>query len=114
MTTAGHLRRALLAVPAVPVLLLAELSPASGPAAPAGDPVYGEYLSTQCVTCHHSGASQGSIPPIVGLPPSAFVDALLSYKNGERENQVMRNVTSTLGLEEISALAAYFASLSPN
>lgn len=84
---------------------------ASGQTVPAGDVAYGEYLSSQCVTCHRSGASAGSIPPIAGLPPSAFVDALLAYKSGERDNQVMRNVTSALGLEEIAALAAYFATI---
>lgn len=79
-----------------------------------GDPAYGEYLASQCVTCHPvSGHAQGGIPPIVGLPTDAFVDALLAYKNGERDNQVMRSVSSTLGLEEIAALAAYFAKLSP-
>jgi len=79
-----------------------------------GDPAYGEYLASQCVTCHPvSGHAQGGIPPIVGLPTDAFVDALLAYKNGERDNQVMRSVTGALGLEEIAALAAYFAKLSP-
>jgi cytochrome c len=61
-----------------------------------------------------SGHAQGGIPPIVGLPTDAFVDALLAYKNGERDNQVMRSVTGSLGLEEIAALAAYFAKLSPD
>jgi cytochrome c len=82
---------------------------------PAGDVAYGEYLSTECVTCHRpTGATSGGIPPIVGLSPSAFVDALLAYKDGQRDNQVMRNVTSVLGAEEIAALAAYFATLSPD
>lgn len=80
-----------------------------------GDPAYGEYLASQCVTCHPvSGHAQGGIPPIVGLPTDVFVDALLAYKNGERDNQVMRSVAGALGLEEIAALAAYFAKLSPD
>ncbi len=92
-------------------LLMPAPSPAAGPQVP--DPAYGEYLSSQCVACHRKqGASEGSIPPIVGLPPAAFVDALLAYQSGERDNQVMRNVTSALGVEEIAALAAYFATLS--
>lgn len=79
-----------------------------------GDAAYGEYLATQCVACHPaSGHAQGGIPGIVGLPTDAFVDALLAYKNGERDNQVMRSVAGALGLEEIAALAAYFAKLSP-
>lgn len=113
-TGTGYFRGALLAALVLPVLLSADRSPASGSAAPDGDPAYGEYLSTQCVTCHRNpGATDGGIPPIVGLPPAAFVDALRAYKTGERDNQVMRSVTSALGDEEIAALAAYFASLPP-
>ncbi len=110
-----HLRRVHLAGGVAIAMLAVAPVPAIGEAALGGDPAYGEYLSGQCVTCHRAaGASDGSSPPIVGLPPAAFVDALLSYKSGERENQVMRNVTSALGLEEIAALAAYFAFLSPD
>ncbi len=90
-------------------------APATESAAPDGDLAYGEYLSSQCVTCHQvSGHADGGVPAIVGLPTDAFVDALLAYKNGERDNQVMRSVTGALGLEEIAALAAYFAKLSPD
>ncbi|MEQ9333835.1 hypothetical protein [Thalassobaculum sp.] len=107
-------RPAILAASSLLALLLPLPASASGEPVPTGgDPAYGEYLSSQCVTCHRKpGATDGNIPPIVGLPPAAFVDALLAYKNGERANQVMRNVTSALGVEEIAALAAYFASLS--
>lgn len=79
-----------------------------------GDPAYGEYLSAQCLTCHPaSGQPQAGIPPIVGMPADALVDALLAYKNGDRDNQVMRSMAGTLGIEEFAALAAYFAKLSP-
>lgn len=112
----GERRGRLPAGLALPVLLLATTgASASGPSAPAGDPAYGEYLASQCVTCHRRpGATDGSIPPIAGLPQPAFVDALLEYKDGRRDNQVMRNVTSALGIDEIAALAAYFGSLSPD
>lgn len=103
-----------LALPLLSAVLSVHPAPASGQSAPGGDPVYGEYLSAQCVTCHHTGASEGSIPPIVGLPPEAFVDALLAYKNGDRDNQVMRSVAGAFGLEEIAALAAYFATIAPD
>ncbi len=34
-----------------------------------------------------------------------------SYKKGDRDNEVMRNVAKSLDQEQIEALAAYFASL---
>lgn len=105
----GGYRRAVLAG-----LLGAAAATAAARAEGGGDPAYGEYLAGQCVTCHPaSGHASGGIPPIVGLPTDVFVEALLAYKTGERDNQVMRSVAGALGLEEIAALAAYFATLSP-
>ncbi len=108
-------RRLVIAVTAAMAVLVPVAGvPATEASAPGGDPAYGEYLSSHCVTCHQvSGHADGGVPAIVGLPTDAFVDALLAYKNGERDNQVMRSVTGALGLEEIAALAAYFAKLSP-
>lgn len=78
-----------------------------------GDPAYGEYLSTECVTCHQPSGRADGIPSIVGWPKDAFVRALFEYKTNVRSHQVMRMVTGNLGNEEIAALAAYFASLTP-
>ena len=82
----------------------------SGSAWAAGDAALGEYLSSECVTCHQlSGAATAGIPPITGMPPEAFVAALMAYKTGIRDNQVMRSVAARLSDEEMAALAAYFA-----
>lgn len=78
-----------------------------------GDPAYGEYLSTECVTCHQPSGRADGIPSIVGWPKDAFVRALFEYKTHVRSHQVMRMVTANLGNEEVAALAAYFGSLSP-
>lgn len=95
-------------------LTVAAVLPAASDVRAEGDPAFGAYLSTQCVTCHSPSAHpHAGIPPIVGMPADAFVDALLAYKSGERDNQVMRSVAGALGVEEIAALAAYFARLSP-
>jgi cytochrome c len=76
----------------------------------AGDLALGEYLSSECVTCHQlSGHAAGSIPPIVGLPEDYFLEALEAYKTGERDNEVMRNIAGGLTAEDMSALATYFA-----
>jgi len=78
-----------------------------------GDAAYGEYLSTECVTCHQLTGRMEGIPSIVGWPKVNFIRALFDYKSNVRDHQVMRLVTSNLGNEEIAALAAYFSSLSP-
>ncbi|MFN3852827.1 MAG: c-type cytochrome [Phreatobacter sp.] len=103
-------------------------SPAAGPlcslvaclvlafpaAARSGDRALGEYLSSECVTCHQvSGRQTAGIPAIVGLPEDAFVAMMNSYKRRERENQVMQTMAARLSEEEIAALAAYFGSLRP-
>ncbi len=78
-----------------------------------GDVEYGEYLSTECVTCHQMSGRADGIPSIVGWPNNAFIRALFEYKTNVRSHQVMQNMTVNLGNEEIAALAAYFATLEP-
>ena len=79
-----------------------------------GDKAFGEYLSAECVTCHQkSGKVVGGIPAIVGWPEDQFVAVMLSYREGARENQVMRSIVGKFNHDEIEALAAYFGSLKP-
>jgi len=78
-----------------------------------GDAEYGEYLSSECVTCHQMSGRADGIPSIVGWPKEPFIRALFEYKTNVRSHQVMQNMTVNLGNEEIAALAAYFGSLDP-
>lgn len=73
-----------------------------------GDPAYGEYLSSECVTCHQLGGQEGGVPSIIGWPQPDFKAALHAYREGIRPNEVMGLIAGTLGDEEIAALAAYF------
>ncbi|MEM9763336.1 MAG: hypothetical protein AAF968_12635 [Pseudomonadota bacterium] len=74
----------------------------------AGDPAYGEYLASECVTCHQLDGSYDGIPPITGWPRPDFIRALLAYKAGLRDNAVMVSVADSLADDEMAALAAYF------
>ena len=67
----------------------------------------GEYLSTECTTCHRPDAVNAGIPNIFGLPSVVFIQAMEQYRDGTRINQVMKNVARSLSVEEIAALAAY-------
>jgi cytochrome c553 len=81
-------------------------------AAPKGDRELGQHLSSECVACHQiSGRVAGGVPAIVGWPEDQFVAVMLSYKNKDRDNQVMRTIAGRLSMEEIEALAAYFGEL---
>ena len=76
-----------------------------------GDPAYGEYLASECQTCHRADNANEGIPGINGWEIEDFVYALHEYKQKLRENPVMQMMAGSLGDEEIAALASYFASL---
>lgn len=73
-----------------------------------GDPAYGEYLSSECTTCHQSDGDYDGIPAIVGWYEEDFILAMHAYKQGIRPHPVMQMMASRLSDEEIAALAAYF------
>jgi cytochrome c len=76
-----------------------------------GDPAYGEYLSSECTTCHQADGSAQGIPSITQWPEEAFVIAMHAYKRKLRPHPVMQMIAGRLNDEEIAALAAYFATL---
>ncbi len=76
-----------------------------------GDPEYGEYLSSECLTCHQSDGSAEGIPPITQWPEEDFVIAMHAYKQKLRPHPVMQMMAGRLNDEEIAALAAYFKDL---
>lgn len=76
-----------------------------------GDVEYGEYLASECTTCHQSDGGNDGIPAIVGWETADFVTAMHAYREKHRENQVMQMVTGRLDNDEIAALAAYFNGL---
>lgn len=73
-----------------------------------GDRDYGAYLAGECVTCHRASGGDG-IPPIAGLPADYLVNAIVEYRVGLRDNEVMVSRAAALGDEEVAALAAHFA-----
>lgn len=76
-----------------------------------GDPDYGEYLASECKTCHQETGGDEGIPSIVGWPVEDFVVAMHAYKQKLRPHPVMQMMAGRLSDEEIAALAAYFAAL---
>ncbi|WP_444464207.1 c-type cytochrome [Rhodobacter capsulatus] len=76
-----------------------------------GDRDWGEYLSSECQTCHQRDGSDRGIPSITHWPEPDFVLALHAYKQKLRPHPVMQMMAGRLNDEEIAALAAYFATL---
>ncbi|SIN75979.1 c-type cytochrome [Vannielia litorea] len=76
-----------------------------------GDPDYGEYLSSECTSCHQSSGADEGIPSIILWPEEDFVVAMHAYKQKKRSHPVMNMIAGRLGDEEIAALAAFFATL---
>jgi len=76
-----------------------------------GDPDYGEYLSSECVSCHKADGSADGIPSITRWPEEDFVVAMHAYKEKLRPHPVMQMMAGRLSNEEIAALAAYFKDL---
>jgi cytochrome c553 len=82
-----------------------------GSAQAGGDRELGEYLSSECVTCHQLSGHFAGIPSIVGRDEPELIAALTEYREKVRENQVMRAVAAKFNDEEIAALASYFGSI---
>ncbi len=76
-----------------------------------GDPEYGEYLSSECKTCHQRDGGDDGIPSITLWPEEDFVVAMQAYKRKLRPHPVMQMMAGRLSDEEIAALAAYFKTL---
>lgn len=73
-----------------------------------GDAAYGEYLSSECVTCHQADGADKGIPSITGWPAERFVTVMHAYKVKARDNEVMQLIAASLADDEIAALGAYF------
>lgn len=112
-----HQRRGI--APALAVALSAGLTPAYAEEpvlsaevlAIVGDRDYGEYLSSDCKTCHQIDGSYDGIPSITHWYEEDFVIAMHAYKQKLRPHPVMQMMAGRLSDEEIAALAAYFASI---
>jgi len=96
---------------ATPTAMAAEVELPPEILAIVGDPEYGEYLASECETCHQASGADDGIPSITQWPQEDFVIAMHAYKQKIRPHPVMQMMAGRLTDEEIAALAAYFAEL---
>ncbi len=79
----------------------------------APDLEYGEYLASECTSCHLLSGKLSNIPSIIDRDPVLFIAMLQAYKDKDLENEVMQNIATRLGADEMASLAAYFATIKP-
>jgi cytochrome c553 len=97
----------LLAAAAMPTL-----AAQAGEAAAKPDLAKGQALSTQvCGACHTADGSRGlpANPIIAGQHPEYLSKQLAEFKNGKRDNAVMKAFASTLSEDDMRNVSAFYA-----
>jgi cytochrome c553 len=83
----------------------------------AGDAAAGKEKAQMCAACHGPDGNtplMPEYPKLAGQPADYLEKALRDYKKGLRKNPVMMPMAQGLSTQDISDLAAYFASLKGN
>ncbi len=72
----------------------------------------GQEKSAICASCHGANGDGSSMayPKLAGQYESYLTQALKDYRSGDRQNPIMAGFASTLSIEDIRALSAWFAS----
>ena len=79
-----------------------------------GDPVKGKSLTNDCISCHGpDGKGSFESPKIAGLDEAHIYARLKAFSSGERTSVdgIMHLYTENLGEQDLTDLAAYWASL---
>ncbi len=86
---------------------------ASFSASAVGDIQQGKAKSATCVGCHglNGIATAPNFPNLAGQKQGYLINAIESYRNGQRNNATMKAMVSSLNSSDIKNLAAYFSSL---
>ena len=106
------------AQPAAPqaAALPAPAAPAAAPQAVAGNAEAGRHKSSMCVGCHNIPGYKTAFPAVYSVPKidrqhaGYMVSALRAYKSGERQHPSMRAIAASLSDQDMSDLAAFYAS----
>lgn len=100
------------------VIAMVGLMMCSLPVLAKGDAQAGEQKAMMCVACHGANGkvSVPMYPNLAGQNEKYLEHSLQAYKKGERSGgqaEIMKAYVSGLSDEDISNLAAYYASMKP-
>lgn len=70
-----------------------------------------EMLANTCAGCHGTnGVSQGPASPIIaGISKDYFIDAMKSYREGERAATIMTRIAKGYNDEDVAKMAEFFS-----
>ena len=96
------------------ITVLGGLMLAGTPPVAADDPEAGRKVANMCRTCHGlDGYASIPIAPHIGGEPEEYLETqLMAFKTGAREHEMMSVVTAGLSAQQISDVAAWYASYS--
>jgi cytochrome c553 len=79
----------------------------------AGDPARGKTKIATCVACHGTdgNAVDPQYPRLAGQYADYLAQSLHEYKDGRRNNLIMKGFAATLSDEDIDDISAYFATM---
>jgi len=79
-----------------------------------GNRAAGKAAAAACVPCHgDAGVSTGLTPSLAGQDAQYFIAAMRAYKDGAREDPMMKGPATATGEPALRDIAAYYASLPP-
>jgi DmsE family decaheme c-type cytochrome len=80
-----------------------------------GNPSAGQAASAVCAGCHGAQgiSTNPEWPSLAGQDAKYFADAMKAYKNGSRDDAVMKRLAVGLDERTINDLASYYATLTP-
>lgn len=89
------------------------LALAATPSSASGDPARGKTKVATCVACHgqDGNAVDPQYPRLAGQYADYLAQALHEYKDGRRNNAIMKGFAATLSDEDIDDVSAYFATM---
>ena len=89
--------------------------PARADTPPVGDASNGKALSAACAGCHGPlGVSPNPIwPSLAGQDARYLADALRGYKDGSRNDAMMKGFVAALSEQAMNDIASYYATLAP-
>ncbi len=81
----------------------------------AGDAAAGESLAAGCTSCHGEKGNSGDskMPSLAGQDAESLVAALKAYRDGGRQNDLMKGAVAPMSDQDIQNVAAYFSVQEP-
>jgi cytochrome c553 len=82
-----------------------------GAAQGAGDAGAGKAKAGECADCHGANGEGTEGPRLAGKTEAELLQAMQEYKSGKRPDATMKKLMSKLSDQDLTNLAAYYASL---